>query len=263
MKRLNLITGIFFAAFLFFIGCSSDDGGTNPPPSNGTDYYPSSEGNYYNYQNVVTDTSGTQTAGERSTYYNGTQVFAGTTYRVQIDSIFVGGSLNTSTESYFRKTEGGVYFFLDTTGISEIIPDSILQYVSIDAELGFLSFPLDDGKNWDVFKMNLQYGGFSLTLVNVTANIQGTETIAINLNTGQVSKEAKKILYTFTLQIPDLENPLNVNQATFEATAWLVGDIGVAKWQGNGVILGAFGGEIDFDDTTKVVSQELISYKVN
>jgi hypothetical protein len=58
-------------------------------------------------------------------------------------------------------------------------------------------------------------------------------------------------------------NPLSAVVQTFTADAWLVPDIGPAKWDGSGTIVNFFTGlGIDFADTTNVVKQSLTYYDI-
>lgn len=266
MKLKMILTISVILSLVFLSACSEDNNptGDGNGGTSDTTYFPSSNGNYYKYEVTRTDSTGSQSNGTRSSTFMGTQVFGGTTYKIKIDSTMFSG-LSTSSNSYFRTTGSGVYFFLDTTGLSETIPDSLLQYLQLDAEMIAYSFPFESGKTWPVFKMNLNYLGIiTITIVDVTAYYEGTENVTLNLNSGAVQREAAKVRYVLKLTVPDPNNPFQTYSSEFTARSWLVSGIGVVKWEGNGTVLNAFaGGGIDFDDTTSVVTQNLIDYSVN
>lgn len=258
-KIFVLLAGCLLSSF-FFYACKESTT-TEPPPPDTENYFPNNNGNYYKYNIERTDSNNVKTVGTRSSTYQGSKVLSGVTYQIQVDTLTVSG-FSTTSESYFRKTDLGVYFFIDTTGLSETIPDTLLQYMTMDNELAVLSFPVQTGRNWSVFKMTLQYGPLTFTIIDVQASYMDKENVTI-LVPGEENKEAYKIKYTLTLNIPNPQNPLQTIVSKFEADAWIAGNIGIVKWEGNGTILNAFaGGGISFADTTSSVSQTLAQYSI-
>ncbi len=248
-SALIIILGLFISA------CNKDNS-TNPPVQNNTGYFPNGDGTTYTYSVAKTDSNGTQNTGTRNTEYSGTQIKNGTTYQVQIDSINISG-VSSMSLSYFRKTNDSLYYFLDTTGLSASIPDSLRNNISLDAEMKVLSFPVEENKTWSVFKLSISYLIFNLPVLTVDGAYDGTESVILHLNSGDTNKDAVRLKYTLSLEIPGSPT------TEYSAFAWLVDGIGIIKWQGNAAILGAFtGGEIDLSDTTSVVTQSLISYDV-
>ncbi len=177
--------------------------------------------------------------------------------RYRYDTLVIQ-SQTTGSVSYFRKTDIGVFYFLDTTGLGASIPDTLEQYITTDAEVRALLFPLGEGSSWPVFKVNLQYGPITFAPVDVSASYAGTENITLNLISGQQTKSAIKIKYLLKLTFNFGQPSTN-----YEAFAWIVDGIGIVKWEGNATLLnGISGGGIDFDDTTRVITQSLIDYDV-
>ncbi len=260
-KLLGVIALVIFA--LMFSACKSNSTTAPATPSSSSNYYPNSDGSSYKYDVTRTDSSGNQTSGTRTTNYSGTTVLGGTTYQNEIDTLTFGGFSQVFT-SLFLKNDTGVMFALDTTGLSSSIPDSLLSYHTFDASLKVLSFPFQDGGSWPVFNMRLKFGSLSINLVTVTAYYMGTEPVTLNLNSGTVTNTAAKIKYDLKLSIPNLNNPLAAPAVSdYIAYAWLVQNIGVVKWEGNGAITGAFTGSgISFSDTTSTVTQSLVSYSI-
>lgn len=260
MKKIILLS-LVAALSIGYWGCKksednpagSSEGGITITEST----YPKNEGTNYKYSYSRTDSTG-QHNGTRSTFYKGSLAISGTTYRIQIDSLNLSAALQIDT-SYFRVTSAGAYFFIDTTGFAASITDSSLipyiPYVTIDNELLAYSFPLQAGKSWPVFKINLA----STTVVDVSALVVGKESVTLNLQSTQVNKEAMRVKFTLTLRL----NPFSPVVQTYTANVWLVQDIGPAKWEGCGTLVNVFTGlGIDFGDTTTVVSQSLIDYSI-
>jgi hypothetical protein len=260
-KKLLIFVAIVLSVFLIN-ACKSGDNVTDPPDDQ-TNYFPNADGNHYKYDVSRTDSSGSNQLGTRSSTFSGTNVIGGVTYQVKIDSSLFAG-IPAVEISYFRKTDAGVYFFLDTTGLSDVIPDSLLQNITIDGEMIAYSFPFTDGKQWPVFKMQLNLGFINITVVEVTGYYEGIENLPLNLASGAANLGAAKIRYSLKLQVPDPQNPFSTISQEFTAYSWLAADIGAAKWEGNGTLINVFtGGGIDFDDTTSVISQSLTDFDVN
>lgn len=256
MKKISVGSVLILILALLINACNKDNNSTNPPVQNDTDYFPNNDGTKYTYSVEKTDSGGAQTAGIRNSEYSGTVVKDGNSYQVQIDSLNISG-INQISLSYFRKTDDTLFYFLDTTGLSASIPDSLRDLIILDHEMKVLSFPVTENKSWSVFKLSITYLIFTLPVLTVDASYDGTESVTLHLTSGDVSKDAVKIKYTLTLSVP------NVSSTTYTAYAWLVDGIGIVKWQGNGTILNAFtGGGVDLSDTTSVITQSLISYDV-
>ena len=258
MKKIILLSLAVILAVGYW-GCKDSESG---PTSTGAtiNYFPNNEGTNYKYSYSKVDSAGTS-QGTRITFYKGSKTVSGTIYKIQIDSLDLGSSLQVDS-SYFRTTEAGAYYYLDTTGFAESITDPalipLIPYVTIDKELLAYVSPLQAGKTWPVFKINLTSPIF-VTVVDVSALAVGNETITLNLLGGQTNKEAMKIKFTLTLRL----NPLSPIVQVFTAHAWLIPDIGPAKWDGSGTIVNFFTGYgIDFGDTTNVVKQSLTYYDI-
>lgn len=256
MKKITA-GSIVIILFALLLNACNKDNGTNPPVQNDTGYFPNGDGSTYTYSIEKTDSRGTITTGKRNTEYRGTSVKNGNTYQVQIDSFNIAGASDISL-SYFRKTNDTLYYFLDTTGLAAAVPDSLRNYLSLDKEMKFLSFPVTENKSWSVFKLSIVYFIFPIPVLTVEGSYDGAESVTIHLNSGDVNKDAVKLKYTMSLTVPN-----TLSTTTYTAYAWLVDGIGIVKWQGNGTILNAFtGGGVNLADTTSVITQSLISYDV-
>ncbi len=263
MKKNIILIVLLISTALLFDECKNNSTGPQNSPNSSDNYFPNTDGTYYKYSVVRTDSSGTQTSGTRSATYSGTTKMGSVTYQNEIDTISIGIFSAIST-SLFLKNSSGVYFAIDTTGLSQTIPDSLKQYIQMDATINIFQFPFTDGQTWPVFNMSLKFGSISFNLVKVVAYYKGIEPLTLNLTSGTVTQNAAKIQYNLILSIPNLSNPFAPpTTSSYTAYAWVVNNIGVAQVQGTGTILDAFtGGGINFADTTSIVSQSLISYSI-
>ncbi len=271
IKKIVLLLSV--VGLIFLAACSKNDtttGTDNGSNSDTTNYFPATNGNYYKYSLDRTDSTGTQSTGTRSATYNGTKTITGTEYQVKVDSTFISG-FTTTSETYIRKSAPdkdthiyGVYVYLDTSGISNLIPDSLLQYVKISDEMTLYSFPLAQVTNWSVLSVKFIFGPVTVPLVDVEATYEGTENVNLNLMSGAKTMSAAKIKYDLTLTIPDANNIFGTpTTQVYTAHAWLVNNIGPVKWDGNASLLNAIvGGDIVLADTSGTMSQSLIDYKL-
>ncbi len=262
--KSKILLIILFGVMIYTLNSCKESGSTeNPPavdPVADTSYFPVKDGSYYKYT-IARDSSSTQTNGERVTYYDGTGIKGNVNYQIQIDTLTLAGQTIPSTTSYFRRTDTGVFYYLDTTGLSASVPgiDTLLQYLTIDSEMRLLVLPVYDNSNWISFKMNLNYQGLiNFNPVELTAVYDGKETLTLNL-IPNINVEAIRIKFTLKYR----SSPFNAAQVFAPAYGWIASGIGFVKWQGNGTIVGVFTGNgIDFDDTTSVFTQSLIEYNI-
>lgn len=261
MKNKIIVVVLLSLSVFMFNACKKNT--TEPSSGVSGNYFPNGDGTHYKFNVEYTDSVGNLHQGTRSTSYSGTSNYGGAVFQKQIDSLSMSG-VTTSFVTLFQKANNEVNYAIDTTGLSNTIPDSLMQYIKLDANLKLLKFPFQDGMTWPVFKVDFQISSFTLTIIKVTAAYKGMEQIPLNLASGTVTKNAAKVEYDFQLTIPDAANPLApAPTTTFTADAWLVDNIGIVKWQGNGAIIGAFtGSSINFADTTSVVTQSLVSYSI-
>jgi hypothetical protein len=134
MKNSILFLSLLFFTALLINACSDNSTGSGGEEDN-SNYFPNNDGAYYKYNVNRTESGGLQISGTRSVNYNGTGTKAGTPYQIQIDSNAVG-VFTVVSESYFRKEQSGVYYFLDTTGLAEYTPaiPALISQLVIDPE---------------------------------------------------------------------------------------------------------------------------------
>ncbi|MBA4250429.1 MAG: hypothetical protein C0425_02670 [Chlorobiaceae bacterium] len=242
---------------LFFVSCKEGDTSTNPPAFS-DDYFPSHIGYTLGYQLDSIAQSGIPVKiGNRFTTVTKDTLIAGTPYRIFSDSIVIN-NVTSRGQSFVRSSSAGVYYFIDTSGLSLVVPDSLRRLMLIDREVTALSYPLTIGRSWAPFRLTF----LNIPIIDFTALVEAEEKIQINANNTNYNFDAKRIGYRLKLFIPDLTMTGNVINLEFNAKGWFVKGIGLVKLEGNSSIIGFFnGGDINISDTTSVLSQKLISFK--
>lgn len=249
------------AAFgiIFMIAISCKDAGTNPTIPDDSNYFPGTEGSNFKYSIVQIDSSGNQQSGTRNVYFNGDTLLilaSPVSYRIQIDTLNLFSS--SIRKSFFRKTTGGVYYFVDTSLVSQLIPDTLKEYVTLQQETRILFFPLVNSY-WPVYSVLVTLpNNIQFKPVELSATYISTENISLPLVSGTISAEAVKIKYDLKI-IEDITTPAR----NYSALGWFTDEIGLVKLEGNGLILNALiSGEINPDDSTSTFTQELIDYHI-
>jgi hypothetical protein len=240
---------------LFFSFCSEEQ--VNNPQDNTPqpNYFPDNIGTKYTYE-VVNDSAGVIDNGTRTSIYTGDTTVSNVDYTIQSDDLTVGIS-DIMTKSFFRKTNVGVFFFADTTGFTDFIPDSLVQFLTTHLESQALLFPLLPGSFWAVYRITVSSQQVNFDPLRVSGTFEGIETLTLNLNSGDTDVEATKVKYTFTLQ----QNPQQLPQ-NFIAYAWLAEDIGIVKFEGKELLINLLAGNIDFSDTTTATTHSLIDFEI-
>jgi len=255
-NKWSLLFIVFFTAIIFNACKSSNSVGPTNNTGVNAAYFPNKDGDYYVYSIHSTDSTGGTITGTRSATYSGSSAVNGITYQNEIDSLSFGLATQVNI-SYFLVSGDSVFFGLDTTGLYKLIPDSVKPYISIDSRLKVFVLGFQSNSNWDVFNLGLNFGTYSVPIINVHANYAGNEPITLNLTNGQSNQTAAKINFVLKLSFPGYAT------TQYSATAWLVQNIGVVKWQGNGAVFSAFsGGGVNLADTTTTVTETLLSYSV-
>ncbi len=263
MKKDLILFVLLVGAVCFINSCKKESTTQSPSEETvvaDTSYYPVGDGTSYKYNVARTDSDGAKSTGERTTRYEGTQIKANTAYQVQVDSNNISG-LTTTSLSYFRKSDTGVFFLLDTAGLAASTPELIpyLQYLTIDSEMRLLFLPIKDNSSWTVFKMNINATAFSFSPVEVTTAYDGKETLTLSLSSGNIELETIRLKFTLKVQT----DPLKTSQ-NYTAYGWLAKGIGFVKWDGSGTIIGAFTGRgVDFADTSSVVIMNISDYNIS
>lgn len=269
MKK-NIVLSLSILIAFALISCSKSD---NPAESEtsvtvAADYYPGGVGSSYTYNSTYKHNSSTDN-GTRTSTYETKESKDNTEYTKQKNtSIF--GNLQVESSLYFRTSDSGIYFYIDTTGFGSTIDSlkaaagiSLDVSITADPEINVFSAPLTANKTWHAYKLNLSISGlFNIPLIDVTATYMGTEDISVAATNS--TKSAEKIKYDLTLTLPEVKNgSITTSSSVFGANVWYVKGIGAVKLDGNGLILDALSsGVINFSDSTSTITQTLTSFQL-
>lgn len=257
MKTYFEIFFIILLSLLILIGCD-EEAPNDPPTQEYPDYYPDNVGSTYKYSITETDSVGNLVqTGIRNILYSGKTNFRGREYVSQEDSLDFGTQSSVNT-FLFRKSETGIFYAVDTSQISLLIPDSLRQYVTLRDEMQLLFYPLTNGSSWSLYRVTADIQqGISVRILDIIATFEATEHLDLNLNSGTISVSAQKIKYELEVVEDVTSEPL-----TYTAWMWFVEDIGLVKFEGNQFILDFSGGVINIEVIDNILSQELIEYNI-
>jgi len=249
----------FCLAGIFLVYSCSEENSTNPPDDEIPPvYFSDSEGTFYEYEIIETDTNGVVSTGIRDVVYLEDTLINNTRYKLQVDSIQTNLQMSVSS-SYFRTTETGVFYFVDTTGFINTLPDSLQSSVEIQDEMRAYLFPLSEGTVWPVYRISIELNEFlSFNLVDITGKYISDETLILELSDGTQTVNTKNVELVFKLQTGVTDSVI-----TFTANTWLAEDIGTVKMEGSTFVLKLIsGGGLDLSDISKTTTQNLIDYDV-
>ncbi len=256
MNRLIVLFSLLFAMVITFTGCkedtSTDPGDTAISP---VGYMPTQTGNYYVYSIDTVGSVPTFSLGERRTGFAGKQTKKGTEYITQADTTVLGG-FATFSQSFIRATENGVYYYVDTTGLGDVLPDSLKSFLTIDPEVVLLSKPVNVGRTWTAFRLVF----FNIAVIDMQALYAGEETLTLNLNGKDESIKTLRVEYTLKVSVPAGFGLDSLNQ-TLKMNAWYADKIGIVKLNGDsGIINFLTGAGIDLETESYKILYTLRSY---
>ncbi len=256
-RKLKYFT-LLVIVILFIPACK--DAATNPGGQNNGNYFPGSVGNTYKYSVIQTDSAGVVTTGIRFVSYIGDTLLtlqSPVSYIVQYDSVETD-SATSGRYSFFRKSSMGIFYFVDTSMVITLIPDTVREFTSLQQETRLVFFPIQNSF-WFVYSILVTFeSGVTFKPVEISGTYSGSESIQLQLATGTTEVEALKVRYDLRI-IRDYTKPAQ----KFTAFGWFSDGIGLVKLEGDGPILNALNtGEINFEDSTSTFSQELKDYHV-
>jgi hypothetical protein len=252
---------IFFLtllSLLILIGCEEETP-NEPPPQDYPDYYPGGIGSTFKYSVIEKDSAGNLVqSGSRNILYSGTYLYNGINYTTQDDSLDFGSQSSVATY-LFRKTETAVFYAIDTSQISLLIPDTLKQFVSLRDEMQLLFYPLTTGSSWSLYRITAQVQpGIEVKILDIVATYENSEQINLNLSSGAISVTSQKVKYTI-----ELYSVVGAEPERYTAYMWYVENMGLVKFEGNQFIIDFSGGGITFEPTSNILTQELIEYEIN
>lgn len=250
-KLISLLTIIILFAI---IGCKEES--IVAPPSESDDFFPLKSSARYSY-NFYYDTNPELIGSKVITVENAINI-NGTEYFTELDSSVFERALNIDT-AYFRKSNTGVFYYIDTTGISVFIPDSIRNQLEIDIESRLLFFPLSLNQTWPVYEVNFTLGGVPVySLIKISAKVVDSYLLTRAFTDSSITRLVNKIRYDMDVQL----SPTSPKE-TFTAYGYTMNGIGFIKWEGETLVLSLIrGGMLDFSGTitSSFVTEELLTY---
>lgn len=257
MKIYLKILILALLSLVILIGCEEDTP-NEPPTQDFPDYYPSGIGTTYKYSVTEEDSSGNLLqSGTRDIRLSGSYNLNGIDYTTQEDSLDFGSQSSVSTY-LFRKTETAVFYAVDTSQISLLIPDTLKQFVYLRDEMQLLFYPLTSGSSWSLYRITAQVQpGIEVKILDIIASYESTEQIDLNLTTGIVSVFSQKVKYTL-----ELYTDIGSEPQRYSAYMWYVKDVGLVKFEGNQFVVNIGGGGITFEPSPNILIQELVEYDI-
>jgi hypothetical protein len=238
------------------VGCKESTTESRPDVTS-ADFFPNSDGNYYYYNVMVSDSSGLIQSGTRKSYFKGDTSLLLTPYQIRVDT-FLLNSNQTIISSYFRKSTKGIFNYvgIDTTGFSGLVPDSLQGRISFDSEYRLIYQPLSVNQTWPVYKVraDLIYTEFDLFTVN--AVVISKDTLTFSYRNSTVVKEVYKTKYEAML-VTGLNSP----PLKYQAYSWIADGIGIIKWEGDSELINFFAGA-NIYPPNQLVLEELSSFYV-
>jgi len=256
LKILKQIV-ITITVFVIVLSCTSNEP-TAPPSGQDPDYFPNSDGTNYLFAITESDSTGILRTGSRYVFYNGDTLIKGTSYKFQKDSVKMGTEIGERIYN-FRKSENGVFYFIDTSGFAAVLPDTLRNRMTITSEMQTLLLLLAEGSFWQVFKVTIALQpGITYAPYRITANFVNEEDVLLHLVSGDLNITAQKIKYDLEYRI-DPEEP----SQKFTAFSWVADKIGIIKLEGNAIVINTIlVGEVNLADSSKIVTQDLIDYNI-
>ncbi len=253
MKKL-----ISLLPILLLLSFACEESTTEPPVNNSNDFFPNSNGNYYNYNVLVYDSSGILVeSGTKKTFYKSDTIIYSAPYQIRTDE-FQLTSFQTSNNSYFKKESTGVFVPVDIekNGFYYLMPDSLRGGYSFIVEYRMLYEPPEVNQTWSVFIVNVNLLYVDFEFFKVDAEVLSLDSLTIPFQNAVRTIEAFNIKYSARLWTGFGQPPV-----LLEAHAWIAKGIGFIKWQGNSELINFFAGAEIYPLNT-IVLEELESFKV-
>ena len=242
-----------------FLASCDEETPNEPPAQNFPDYYPDGIGSTFKYSVTEKDSVGNilQT-GTRNILFSGSYNLNGIDYTTQEDSLDFGSQSSVNTY-LFRKTETAVFYAVDTSQISVLIPDTLKQFVTLRDEMQLLFYPLTSGSSWSLYRITAQVQpGIEVKILDIVASFDGIEQLAVNLVSQTIVVPSRKVKYTLEL-FTEIGSP----PQRYSAFMWYAANIGLVKYEGNQFVVNIGGGGITFEPSSNILTQELIEYDTN
>lgn len=252
---MKKISAFFIIPLLISYACKDS---VTEPQDNSLDYFPNSDGNYYEYNVAISDSNGSiiQT-GNRKSYYTGDTTIVQIKLQIKVDTFQIG-NLQTIKYSYFEKKSFGVYNFVDieTNGYIFLLPDSLHGNFSIPYQYLLVTNSLEVNRAWHILE---SWAGIpQFQIFKLEAEVVSLDTFFISDQNTTRLTEAYNVKYKARLT-----TSLNSNEPVrlFEVHGWFAKGIGPIKWEGNAELINFFAGDKIYPHNT-IVSEEIKSFKI-
>lgn len=254
---MKKILAFFPILLLLSFACSEST--TEPSVNNDSmDYFPNKDGNFYSYNVSLFDTNGIilQTGTRKSVYSSDTLIY-GTSFQVKSD-VFELTSLQTETNSYFRKNSTEVLIPVDfeKNGFYYLMPDSLRGGYSFVVEYRLLYVPPELNQSWQTFKVDINLLYIEFEFLKVDAEVLSEDTLTMSFQNTTRTTEVFNIKYNARLT-----TGLSQPSILLEANASIAKGVGFIKWQGNSELINFFAGAEIYPRNT-IVLEELESFKI-
>jgi len=250
---MKKVLALFFLS-LIILSCS-DDKSTSPPVMN-IDKFPSQPGTSYTF-NVTFGLTNPIIGTKRSYFIQKSNNPLSNTlsiYSPQVDSITYSGSLLVDT-TYFRKTSSGVFYYIDTTGLAQLIPDSLRTLLKIDTETRALFFPLSINQTWPVYQIDIQISGVPIfSPIKAFAKVSDFYKMDFVTRNSTITSNVYRIDYTLEIQL----SPEGQIERQTASALFAVG-IGFIKWDGQAAVINLVRGTT-FEFPSEIILEEMRSY---
>jgi hypothetical protein len=265
MKIKNWLLFSLITIALFF-GCSESDSVTEPEKEKNyteeiSEFFPVNVGDsfLYNVDTLNQTTNEYNNIGSRLTnVYKVEEVSGQSLFICNEDFNILGNKI--LAKSKFQLTSNSLEFFVDTTGVSALIPDSIEIEIelALDETFKVLEFPLVKNQTWNVFSGSANFGTFKFKVFEIYGEYITSETL--QLDGSNNSLETEKIKYSVSINIPDIANPFVSKIQEYEAYVWFSPGFGVVKIEGCQLFIDPMTGNgFDIAGSNKVVRHSLVS----
>ncbi|WP_337865117.1 hypothetical protein [Ignavibacterium sp.] len=246
----------YFSLIILLILVSCKENSVVNPPSGNLDFFPAKAEAKYSFNFYYVLNPGLN--GTKFISIGNLNNINGTEYFAETDSSIFERTITVDT-TFFRKSKTGVFYFIDTTGVSEFIPDSIRNSLSIDTESRLLFFPLTINQTWPVYQVDVTFSGVPVySIIKISAKVIDSYLLTKTFRDSSITKLVNKIQYDMDVQL----SPTSPKE-TFTAFGYTMDGIGFIKWEGDTLVLDLIrGGRLNFTGTitSSTVVEELTNY---
>lgn len=254
MKRIFAL--VVFATILF-LSCKENQ--TTTPPVEDIETFPSKAGTSYSYNvkfGISNPINGIRKSRIISQSVSKQFLDKSVIYQPQIDSILYQGTVLVDT-TYFRKSSSGVFYFIDTTGFSQLVPDTLRNLLAIDTESRALFFPLSLNQTWPVYQVDVKIAG-----IPVFSPIKTYAKVVDSYKMDFVSRNSTKTFNVYKIEY-NLDIQLSPESQVERQTvvAHFAVGLGFIKWDGQSAVTNIVKGTT-FTYPSEVILEELTTYHI-